>query len=136
MLPEVEEEQKRLQRTKESNKQLEAYPTVITGLPEADLPFEGVKAWILQGEKQQLIFFEFVPTAKVPEHSHGYPQWGMVIDGEMKLTIDGKTRTVKKGDEYLIPVQAKHKATFVTKTRVMDLFSEKTRYKPKQRTTR
>ncbi len=122
-------------RTQESNKKLEHYPTVITDLAEADLPFEGVRAWILQGEKQQLVFFEFVPTAKVPEHSHNYPQWGMVIDGEMKLTIDGKTRTVKKGDEYLIPVQAKHKATFVTKTRVMDLFSEKTRYKPKQKPT-
>jgi len=120
-----------LERTKKKSKQLDGFPTVITDLPEADMPIKGVKAWILQGEKHQLIFFEFVPTAKVPEHSHNYAQWGMVIDGEMKLTINGKTRTVTKGDDYLIPNQAKHKATFVTKTRVMDFFSEKTRYKPR-----
>lgn len=108
------------------------FPTVITALPEADLPFPDVKAWILQGEKQQLIFFEMQPTAIVPEHSHNYPQWGMLIEGKMKLTINGKTKTIKKGDEYLIPAQAKHHATFQAKSRVMDLFSEKTRYKTKR----
>jgi len=107
------------------------FPTVITALPEADMPFKGVKAWILQGEKHQLIFFEMQPVAIVPEHSHNYAQWGMLIEGEMKLTINGKTLTIKKGDEYLIPRQAKHHATFPTKTRVIDFFSEKTRYKPK-----
>ena len=112
------------------------FPTVIkdlpeADLPEADLPFKGVKAWILQGEKHQLIFFEMQPTALVPEHSHSYPQWGMVIEGKMKLTINGKTKTIEKGGDYLIPAKAKHQAKFLTKTRVIDLFSEKTRYKPK-----
>jgi quercetin dioxygenase-like cupin family protein len=107
------------------------YPAVITALPEADIQVKGIKAWIVQAEKHQLIFFEMQPTAVVPEHSHNYPQWGMLIEGEMNLTINGKTRTIRKGDEYLIPAQAKHKATFTTKTRVMDFFSEKTRYKTK-----
>jgi len=120
-----------LNKTKSKNKPANEYPTVITDLSEADIQIEGIKAWILQGEKHQMGFFDMQPTAVVPEHSHRYPQWGMVIEGEMKLTINGKTRTVKKGDEYLIPAQAKHKATFTTKTRVMDLFSEKTRYKTK-----
>jgi quercetin dioxygenase-like cupin family protein len=115
------------------SKQTQELPKVIKDLPEADLPFNGVKAWILQGEKQQLIFFEMEPIAKVPEHSHTYPQWGMVVEGQMKLTISDKTRLYKKGDEYLIPAQAKHSATFPTKARVMDFFQEKTRYKPKQK---
>jgi quercetin dioxygenase-like cupin family protein len=114
-----------------TRKQATSYASVITELPEAELPFTGVKAWILQAADQQLIFFEFEPTAKVPEHSHSYPQWGMVIKGKMKLTINNASRLVQKGDEYLIPAGAKHKATFQTKTRVMDLFQEKTRYKAK-----
>jgi len=113
------------------SKHTNEFPTVITALPEADMPFKGMKAWILQGEKHQLIFFEMQSTAIVPEHSHNYPQWGMLIEGEMKLTINDKTKSLKKGDEYLIPAQAKHKASFTTKTRVMDFFSEKTRYKAK-----
>jgi len=120
-----------LNKPKSKNKPANEFPSVITSLPEADIPAEGIKAWIVQAEKHQLIFFEMQPTALVPEHSHNYPQWGMVIEGEMRLAINGKTRTIKKGNEYLIPAQAKHKATFTTKTRVIDFFSEKTRYKPK-----
>jgi quercetin dioxygenase-like cupin family protein len=107
------------------------YAKVITDFPEAGIHFEGIKAWILQGETHQLVFFQMEANAKVPEHSHDYPQWGMMIEGEMELTIDGKTRNCKKGDEYLIPARAKHEAHFLAKSRVMDLFSEKTRYRTK-----
>jgi len=112
--------------------QLQEFPKVIKDMPEADLLFSGARAWILQGEKHQLIFFEMRPKAKVPEHSHSYPQWGMVVQGKMNLTIDGKTRLIEKGDDYLIPTGAKHSAKFLERTRVMDLFSEKTRYKAKK----
>jgi quercetin dioxygenase-like cupin family protein len=114
-----------------TNQHKQGYPEVITRLPEADLQFEGVKAWILQSDTRQLVFFEFEADANVPEHSHGYPQWGMVIDGKMELTISGKPRVCEKGDEYLIPTGAKHHARFLSRTRVMDFFSEKNRYNPK-----
>ena len=64
-------------------------------------------------------------------HSHNYPQWGMVIEGEMELTVDSKPQRFKKGDEYLVPAGKAHSAKFFQKTRVMDYFSEKNRYKPK-----
>ena len=100
-------------------------------MPEADVQFEGVKAWILQADTRQLVFFEFEAHAKVPEHSHDYAQWGMVIDGKMGLPINGKPRICEKGTEYVIPAGAKHSARFLSRTRVMDFFSEKNRYKPK-----
>lgn len=108
------------------------FPDVIKLLPEADIKFKGVKAWILQSEKHQLLFFEMEPSAHVPEHSHDYPQWGIMIEGEMELVIEGKARICKKGDEYVIPTHAKHYARFLTKSRVIDLFSEKSRYAHKQ----
>ncbi len=116
---------------KPASKHAQGFPRVITDLPEADIQVRGMRAWILQGQKHQLIFFEMEPTAIVPEHSHSYPQWGIVVEGKMKLTIDGKTRLCKKGDDYVIPAQAKHKATFPSKARVIDFFSEKTRYRAK-----
>jgi len=114
-------------------KQLPEYPTVIKALPEADMPFKGVKAWIVQAPKHQLIFFEFEPTAIVPEHSHPYTQWGILIQGGMQLTVNGKTKTIREGQEYLIPAGAKHKVgKFLAQTRVIDFFSESARYKPKR----
>ena len=95
------------------------------------MPFEGTRAWIMQSDRNQLVFFEFEAGMNLPDHNHTYPQWGMVIDGEMELRIDGKPRVCKRGDEYLIPVGAMHGARFIERTRVMDFFSEKSRYKPK-----
>ena len=114
-----------------TNKRKQGYPEVITCLPEAAINSEGAKAWILQSDTRQLVFCEFEAGANVPEHSHGYPQWGMVIDGKMALAVNGAPRICEKGAEYVIPAGAKHRARFLSRTRVVDLFSEKSRYKPK-----
>jgi quercetin dioxygenase-like cupin family protein len=107
------------------------FPEIITRLVEADIKFKGVKGWIAQGETHQIVFFEIESSAEVPEHSHN-AQWGIVVEGEMKLTINGKTRIYRKGDEYFIPSQTKHSAKFHTRCRVIDFFSEKARFKTKQ----
>ena len=109
------------------------YPQVITCLPEAELQVEGAKAWIHQAESSQLVFCQFEAGINLPSHSHAYAQWGIVIEGEMELKIAGQPKTFRKGDEYLVPPGATHSAKFFLRTRVMDLFSEKSRYKPKQK---
>jgi quercetin dioxygenase-like cupin family protein len=120
---------KRLDKAKGRLEQ--GFPEVITRLSEADIQAKGVRAWILQGEKHQLVFFEMESSAQVPEHSHEYAQWGIVIEGKMELIIEGKARICEKGDEYVIPARAKHYARFFTKSRVIDFFSERNRYRPK-----
>jgi len=107
------------------------YPDVITSLPEAQIMFEGARAWIHQAESSQLVFCQFEAGTDLPAHSHNYPQWGIVIEGEMEMKIAEQPQIFKKGDEYLVPAGATHSARFFSKTRVMDLFSEKSRYKPK-----
>jgi len=107
-----------------------SFPKVITSLPEADIKFEGVRGWIAQGDNHQIVFFEIEPSAEVPEHSHN-AQWGIVVEGEIELTIEGKTKVYRKGDEYFIPSQAKHSARFPIRCRVIDFFEEKARYQPK-----
>jgi quercetin dioxygenase-like cupin family protein len=78
------------------------FPDLIKNLPEADIPFEGVRGWISQSDNHQLVFMELEAIGEVPEHKHG-AQWGIVIEGEMELTIDGQTNTYCKGDSYFIP---------------------------------
>ena len=107
------------------------YPQAITTLSKAILQVNGIKAWVLQGERHQLVFFKMEANTQVPEHSHDYSQWGIMLKGKMRLTIDGKARLIKKGDEYVIPANAKHYATFLSKSRVIDFFSERARYKTK-----
>ena len=109
------------------------FPKVITDLPEADIPFKGFRGWIAQGSDHQIVFFEIEPSREVSEHSHAYTQWGIVVEGEMELTVSGKTQIYKKGDDYSIPAQAKHSAKILAKSRVIDFFGEQTRFRPKDR---
>lgn len=109
-----------------------AFPELITKLPQADIPFTGVKGWISQGANHQVVFMEIEPIGKVAEHSHG-AQWGIVVDGEMKLTIGGQTLTYRKGDHYFIPEGVLHSAEFSVKTLVIDCFADKERYRVKKK---
>ena len=103
------------------------FPDMITALPEADIPFEGVSGYLLQGENQQAVFFEIEPIGEVAEHKHG-AQWGVVFEGEMELTIGCNTELYKKGDQYYIPAGTLHSASFKQKTYLMDVFADKDRY--------
>lgn len=105
----------------------EPYPDCIKNLPKAKIPFDGVKAYIVQGESTQVGFFEIEPIGIVPPHSHG-AQYGFVIEGEMLLTIGNETKLYRKGDSYFIQAGVIHSAEFKTFCRVMDFFGEPQRY--------
>ncbi|MBI4466458.1 MAG: cupin domain-containing protein [Acidobacteria bacterium] len=107
------------------------YPPEICALPEADIPFAGVRGWLLQGETGSVVFFDLAAIGRVPPHAHG-AQWGCVLEGEMELTIGGETRTYRRGDSYYIPAGTVHSATFRTRTFVIDFFAERDRYRPKR----
>ena len=107
----------------------QVFPKMITRLPEADIEFKGVKGWISQSEYHQIVFLEIESIGKVAEHSHG-AQWGVIVEGEMDLTIGGITKTYKKGDSYYIPEGVLHSAVFKSKTWAVDFFADSYRYKP------
>ncbi len=78
----------------------EIYPKMIIDLPEADIPFKGVKGWLLQGVDKQLVFFDIEPIGQIPKHSHG-KQWGVVVEGEVELVVNGVKKVYQKGDCYI-----------------------------------
>jgi len=103
------------------------YPDFIRGLPEIDIPLDGVRGWLLQGGDKQVVFFDIQPVGIVPPHSH-CAQWGIMLDGEMALTIDGETKTYRKGDTYFIPEGVIHSAEFKSRVNVIDYFDAPDRY--------
>ena len=102
----------------------------ITGLAEADIPFAGVRGFISQAADHQVVFLDIEPIGEVAPHSHG-EQWGVVIEGEMELTIGDVTRTYGRGDSYHIPAGVVHGATFRTHFRAIDVFADRDRYQAK-----
>jgi quercetin dioxygenase-like cupin family protein len=103
------------------------YPEMLRNLPEIEIPIEGVRGWLLQGEDKQVVFFDLEPIGEIPPHSH-CNQWGLVLEGEMLLKIGDESRTYRKGDWYYIPEGVVHSATFPTRVQVIDIFDAPNRY--------
>ena len=108
----------------------EIFPEPIRNLPQADIPFDGITAYLSQAENHQILFMEFSEDVELPEHSHE-DQWGVVLAGKIDLTIDGVKRTYSKGDSVFIPKGAKHSAKIYAGYADVSFFNQKDRYKPK-----
>ena len=106
------------------------YPEIISNLPEADINIPGVQGWIAQGKNFQIVFFEIEPVGKIPPHHHG-AQFGIVLEGEMSLTMNNETKKYKKGDTYYIPNGVIHQAEFHSFFRAVDFFEDSNRYTSK-----
>jgi len=107
---------------------IEGFPDFVRRLPEANLPFEGLKGWLLQGDSGQVLFNESAVELSVPEHSHG-DQWGVVLSGRIDLTIGDRTRSYGRGDTYFIPAGVPHKAHICPGFRAVDYFADRCRYR-------
>lgn len=103
------------------------FPSFVMALPEVDLPFQGARGWLLQGEEQQIVFAEFSETTEVPEHAHA-EQWEIVLSGSAKLSMGGEAREHKAGDNFFIPAGTPHAATVRAGYRAIIVFNEQGRY--------
>jgi len=106
------------------------FPKPILELPRADIPIDGLKAYIAQGEHFQILYMEFEKDVIIEEHSHE-SQWGVILDGQIDLTIDGKEFVFRKGDRYFIPKGVKHSAKIYKGYADITYFNQKDRYKVK-----
>ena len=80
--------------------------------------------------KHQIIFMQFNENIDLPEHSHE-SQCGIVLEGKIELTIDGKTSTYTKGDRYFIENGVKHSGKIFADYADMTFFNQKDRYNKK-----
>lgn len=105
------------------------FPEPVTRLPLADIPLEGITAYLSQGAGHQIIFMEFAEDILLPEHAHE-SQWGIVLEGRITLTIGGVTNTYQKGDRYFIPSGVPHSGKIFAGYADMTYFNQSDRYQP------
>lgn len=105
----------------------EFFPEIITALPWADVPGEGVTAYLLQAEGKQVAFVAFDADVDAPEEAHA-AQWVVVLEGEVELTTAGRTAVYRRGDTYYIPAGVPHAARIKKGSRLIDLFDQADRF--------
>ena len=80
--------------------------------------------------KKSNVFSRGLNDVEVHKHSHA-SQWGVVLDGEIELTINGNENIFAKGDTYFIPKDVQHSAKIKAGYKDLTLFNQKDRYKAK-----
>jgi mannose-6-phosphate isomerase-like protein (cupin superfamily) len=103
------------------------FPAPIRKLPKADIPLEGLTAFLSQSKDHQILFMEFEKDVDLPEHSHN-AQVGFVLEGKIGLVIGGEKRCFTRGDRYYIPAGVKHSAKIYAGYVDITFFDEPNRY--------
>lgn len=108
------------------------FPEMLEKLPDININLPGVKGKLLQAQEMQVVFFSIEDKAEIPPHHHE-AQWGVMLEGEILLTIDGQPRKCRPGDSYYIPAGAIHSIRVLsTPAKALDVFNDPNRYQPKE----
>ena len=106
------------------------FPDPVLKLPEADIPLDGVRAFLSQSTGHQILFMEFEQDVELPEHAHE-GQIGFVLDGRIDMVIDGEPKSFGKGDMYYIPRNTPHSGFIHAGYADITFFDQEDRYGPK-----
>lgn len=102
-----------------------AFPETIRRLPYANLA--GADVYVQEGEGRQILFME-VPAdhaeVVVPRHTHG-TEWGIVVEGEIEMTIGDRVERHPAGSTHHIPAQVPHSFRFRPGTSSIHVFEER-----------
>lgn len=105
----------------------EPFAEFIRTLPMVDSPLASLRGWMLQTDQALAMFYEIPDGVELPEHAHG-AQWGVVLEGAIDFTIDGDTRTYRRGDTYYVPDGIAHSAVIHPGFLGIDVFADANRY--------
>jgi quercetin dioxygenase-like cupin family protein len=91
---------------------------------EYKLKRAGVRVKTISGERSQIVLTKLDPGFE-SDHSHPQEQMGIVLSGQIVLTIENKTRTCGAGEGYLIPPDVRHsfKVSSGSPAEILDIFS-------------
>ena len=93
----------------------------LTKIPSKEL-VTGIRARFVHTDTFTLGYVTIDEGAELPEHSHIHEQTSQVLEGELEMTIGGKTSILKPGMLAVIPSNVKHSAKALTACKVNDTF--------------
>jgi quercetin dioxygenase-like cupin family protein len=89
------------------------FPELLRDLPPFDGPFDAFK---LEAKNCDVLFASYPGGTVIPPHSHDTENVGVITQGELILTLDGKETRHRAGDWYHVPAKAIHAARFDVET--------------------
>jgi mannose-6-phosphate isomerase-like protein (cupin superfamily) len=97
----------------------------VVRLPQARLG--GARVYVHDNGTGQVLFIEAPadgPDVVVATHTHG-DEWGVVVEGEIEMTIDGRVEVHGPGTPHQIPAGVPHSFRFRPGTSSIHCFPER-----------
>lgn len=91
----------------------EAFPALIRSLPRFDGPFD---AFRLAATGCDVLFATYSAGTEIPAHEHETENCGVIIQGELVLTIAGVEQRFEAGEWYHVPPRTVHAGRFEVPT--------------------
>ena len=95
------------------------YPEQIRALPKFEGPFD---AYRLAAHDCDVLFASYPAGTVVDPHTHETDNVGVITQGELILTMDGKTERISVGEWYHVPANKEHAAKFEVETSEIELW--------------
>jgi len=84
---------------------------------------EMISQKIVTGEREMLAQIYLKRGALVPMHSHESEQMTYILQGALRVVVDGEEMTVREGEVLHIPSRVPHQAEALEDTFELDVFS-------------
>jgi len=94
------------------------FPDLLSNLPKFEGPFEAFK---LAAKNCDVLFASYPAGTTIPPHNHETENVGVITQGELILTLDGKETRYGPGMWYHVAARATHAARFEKETSEIEL---------------
>ena len=108
------------------------FEQVFADFPQVLFPYDKslpVKGWLVQGPKQQVVFWHSQVSYESAEHRHPYGEWGIVITGWCEIITPEGRRRYEAGDVFSLAPSVPHASITSDDYRSMDVFFSPTHLK-------
>jgi len=82
----------------------------------------GVNAHVAHTANISVAHVTLLAGSIVPQHAHHQEQILNVVDGELELTVDGKTLVLSRGKVAILPPMVPHSVKAISQVYVIDVF--------------
>lgn len=85
-------------------------------------PMPGFRGRFVHSENMTFAYWDIAAGAPLPEHSHAPEQITFVLEGELRLSVNGETNVLGPGAVAIVQSKAIHSGEALTPCRLIDVF--------------
>jgi quercetin dioxygenase-like cupin family protein len=83
----------------------------------------GIEGWLFKGSNgSNLALWQCPKSLTTEEHAHDFDEYTLVVEGEVRITVNGETHTLRAGQELVVPQGAVHTVVCEAGTRTINAF--------------